>query len=40
MECIVWCVIFFFVNILILEYEVNNMNLDVCLFGVVCLLYK
>lgn len=28
-------VLLFFVNTLILEYEVNNMNLDACLPGVV-----
>lgn len=33
-------VLLFFVNTLILEYEVNNMNLDACLPGVVRPLYK
>lgn len=40
MECIARCATFFFVNTLILEYEVNNMNLDACLPGVVRPLYK
>lgn len=40
MECIARCATFFFVNTLILEYEVNNMNLDAYLPGVVRPLYK
>lgn len=33
-------VVVFFVNTLILEYEVNNIYLDACLPGVVRPLYK